>query len=172
MNRLRVLRTRANITLRQLSNYIEVPHSALSLIENGKQPMREIHVLKLTSFFDVTSDYLLGYSNTGIGVYFNSSEDDNDHVLLSESDMARLNERYEIKETLIHRDNNIKWNIKSSDKIISLYTCKDTIFRSINTSKENANISESVREQVIQELNRLDTRDLEKVLKFINDYIK
>ena len=72
MNRLKKLRVSAGLPLRVLEKYLNIPNATLSLIENGKQPMREIHVQKITNFFDVTSDYLLGYSNTGIGIYFAS----------------------------------------------------------------------------------------------------
>ena len=75
-----------------LEKYLNIPNATLSLIENGKQPMREIHVQKITNFFDVTSDYLLGYSNTGIGIYFASSEDDNDHEYISASELEKLKE--------------------------------------------------------------------------------
>lgn len=171
MNRLKALRSRSSITLRDLAKYVDIPSATISLIENGKQPLREIHVEKLTSFFDVTSDYLLGYSNAGIGIYFESSEDDNDHVMISASEYERIQEKYEIKETLISHPLDT-WTFITKDKKTRIVHTKYTLFRSVDVAKELACISESVREQVINELNHLDTRDLEKVLKFINDYIK
>lgn len=105
MNRLKKLRVSAGLPLRVLEKYLNIPNDTLSLIENGKQPMREIHLQKITSFFDVTSDYLLGYSNTGIGIYFASSEDDNYHEYISASELEKLKESYEVREDLLHRPN-------------------------------------------------------------------
>ncbi len=167
MNRLKVLRNRANITLRDLSKYISLRNATISDIENGKQPMREIHVQKLTSFFDVTSDYLLGYSNSGLGIYFS----DDDHTYISESEANRIQESNIIKEELIHHASS-DWVIKEPSTNIRIYRGEYSIFRSVDMSKENANISESTKQEIINELARLDERELEKVLKFINEYIK
>ena len=171
MNRLKLLRTKADLTLRVLEKYLKIPNATLSLIENNKQPMREIHVKKLTSFFDVTSDYLLGYSNTGIGIYFDGSEDDDDHAYISASEFEKLNERYEIKERLIPQTpSSLVISTLTEEK--EFYNSPYTVFRSVNIPKEEANIVSSIRDRVIAELNNLDTRGLEKVLKFINEYIK
>lgn len=172
MNRLKQLRTRAGITIKQLCEYTKIRGSSICEIENGKQPMRELHVLKLTSFFDVTSDYLLGYSNTGIGIHFESSEDDNDHVFISERELNALMSEHDVCETLFINSNSLDMRIILPEEEIRSYTGSHKIYRSVNVSKENANISTSVRDQIIAELNRLDTRELEKVLKFINEYIK
>lgn len=48
MNRLKKLRVSAGLPLRVLEKYLNIPNATLSLIENGKQPMREIHVKKRT----------------------------------------------------------------------------------------------------------------------------
>ena len=171
MNRLKTLRSRSNITLRDLARYVDIPSATISLIENGKQPLREIHVQKFTSFFDVTSDYLLGFSNTGIGLFFDSSEDDNDHVIISASELERIQERYEIKETLIHRTPS-DWIIKTQAYETRILRTEYLLYRSVDMPKELAHLSISVREELNSELDRLDTKDLEKVLKFIKEYIK
>lgn len=171
MNRLKQLRARSQITLRELSKYVNIRVATLNLIENSKQPMREIHMLKLTNFFDVTSDYLLGYSNVGIGIYFESSDDGEDHAYISSSELEKLNERYEINEKLLTHTPE-SFVIKTISQETRLYRGEYSIFRSVNISKENANISESVKEKIIVEINRLNSNELEKVLKFINEYIK
>ncbi len=167
MNRLKLLRTRARITLRDLEKYVNIRNATLSQIENGKQPFREIHVKKLTSFFDVTSDYLLGYSSRGIGIYFANE----DHAMISNSELEKIAEEHTVVEEVI-RVNPSEWVINTGVEQTSLYRNEYIILRSVDINKENAHISKSVMEQVINELNHLDTRDLEKVLKFINDYIK
>lgn len=172
MNRLKKLRVNSGLPLRALEKYLGIPNATLSLIENGKQPMREIHVQKITLFFDVTSDYLLGYSNTGIGVYFDSSDDDNDHAYISASELESLKERYEVKEELLHRPNSEPWVIRTSVYEEVLYTSEYMMFRSVNIPKEKALLSESLRESIISKLNSFDTKQLEKVLNFMKDYIE
>ncbi len=172
MNRLKKLRTNADLTLRVLEKYLGIPNATLSLIENGKQPMREIHVQKLTAFFDVTSDYLLGYSTNGIGIYFASSEDDNDHAYISMSELENLKERYDVKEELLHRPNAETWVIKTSVYENKVFNNTHLLYRSVNISKEKAEISVSLREQVITKINSYDTRKLEKLLKFMKEYIE
>jgi transcriptional regulator with XRE-family HTH domain len=168
MNRLKLLRAKSDITLRELSKYVNIRNATLNLIENNKQPMREIHVLKLTNFFDVTSDYLLGYSNNGIGIYF---EDDDDHTYISESELIKLSERYNVKEILItHSPDNFVLKTQSIE--FQDYRGTYSLFRSINVSKKDVDISDTIKEKLYLELNKLGTRDLEKILKFINEYIK
>lgn len=172
MNRLKELRTKANLTLRDVENIVGIRNATLSAIENNKQPFREIHVLKLTSFFDVTSDYLLGYSNNGIGIYFDSSEDDEDHVYISTSEYERIRERYEIKETLIEHTNASQWVIRTAVDETRIVRNKKSIYRSVDIPKETVDIQASVRNAIINELDQLDVQELDKVLKFIKDYIK
>lgn len=172
MNRLKKLRVNAGLSLRTLKKYLNIPSTTLSLIENGRQPMREIHVQKITNFFDVTSDYLLGYSNTGIGIYFSSSEDENDHEYISASELEKIKESYEIKEDLLYRPNTEPWIIRTSVYEEKIYTSEYILFRSVNLSKEKAPISASLREQITNKLNSYDTRQLEKILKFMKEYIE
>ena len=162
----------SNIDFKKLGDYVKIRRSALSDIENGKQPMREVHLRKLTAFFDVTSDYLLGYSSTGIGIYFDGSEDDNDHAYISGSELEMLKERYEVKEQLLNKPNAETWVIRTSVYENTIYNSTHILFRSVNISKEKAEISTSLREQVISKINSYDVRKLEKLLKFMKEYIE
>ena len=172
MNRLKQLRTKAKLTLRDVEKCVNIRNATLSAIENGKQPFREIHVQKLTSFFDVSSDYLLGYSKIGIGIYFNGTADDDDHAYISESEYEQISERYEIRELLIEHANSLQWVIKTPVEETRFIRNKKSIFREVDIPKEKANIQSSVRNAIINEINRLDTQELNKVLKFIKEYIK
>lgn len=171
MNRLKLLRKRSNISLKDLSKYVDIRIASLSDIENGKQPLREVHVLKLTSFFDVTSDYLLGYKNTGIGIYFDSAQDDNDHVYISEKELEHIRSEHAVNETLLTHASS-DWKIVTPQQEIRTYIGAYSLFRSVDVPKEKAGINTSIRAEINNELDRLDVYDLEKVLKFINDYIK
>ena len=60
MNRLKMLREQDGLTLRELAKRVDIPSATISLIENGKQPFREVHVDKLCNYFNVSPNYLLG----------------------------------------------------------------------------------------------------------------
>lgn len=60
MNRLKELREQYGYTLRSLAKEVKIPSATISLIENGKQPFREIHMVKFCNFFSVSPNYLLG----------------------------------------------------------------------------------------------------------------
>lgn len=172
MNRLKELRRSCNLSLQALSKYVDIRVASLSDIENGKQPLREIHVLKLKSFFDVTSDYLLGYKSTGIGIYFASANDDEDHVYISDAELIRIRQEHVVEEQVLNRGTASNWAIVTPQEEIRMYNGAYVVFRSVDTPKEKAGINTSVRAQINEELDRLGIYELEKVLKFINDYIK
>ena len=71
MNRIRVLRNEAGLSLRELGKKVGITFSTLGLLETEKQPLRQHHIERLSSFFNCSADYLLGKSDEGIGVYFN-----------------------------------------------------------------------------------------------------
>ena len=167
MNRLKELREKSGLRLRELERYLDIDNSALCLIENGKRPLREIHVLKITNFFDVTSDYLLGYSDEGIGMYF-----EDEHAFVSEIEYHLLKSQHHVSEMVVTKPAGFGMSINSQVQEIRTYSCIYSIHRSVDVTQSDAGISTSTKEKIISELNRLDSRELEKVLRFINDYIK
>lgn len=58
MNRLYELRTKKNLSLRELSEKVGISYSKLNMIENGKAPMTQKHMDKLSAFFNVSIPYL------------------------------------------------------------------------------------------------------------------
>ena len=60
MNRLKELREQKGVTIRQLEKITGIPNATISLIENGKQPFREVHITKFCDYFGVSPNYLLG----------------------------------------------------------------------------------------------------------------
>lgn len=63
MNRLKHLRSMKNITLRDLSEKVNISYVTLSRYENNIQQMTDENLIALSKFFDVSTDYLLGLSN-------------------------------------------------------------------------------------------------------------
>lgn len=62
MNRIKELRVAKGLTQEELGNILNVQKAAISKYENGRaEPSVDI-LRKMTSFFNVSSDYLLGMS--------------------------------------------------------------------------------------------------------------
>ena len=62
MNRIKELRVTKGLTQEELGNILNVQKAAISKYENGRaEPSVDI-LRKMTSFFNVSSDYLLGMS--------------------------------------------------------------------------------------------------------------
>lgn len=63
MNRLRELRTEKNLSLRELAEKLELSYSSIGKYERDEaQPSFDI-LFKLADFFDVSIDYLIGYTD-------------------------------------------------------------------------------------------------------------
>ncbi|MBP3608143.1 MAG: helix-turn-helix transcriptional regulator [Treponema sp.] len=172
MNNLKSLRSRSNLSLRQLSEYVDITHATLQLLETGKRKFNETHIVKLCYFFDVTTEYLLGYNNIGLGVFFDSSLDDEDHEIISIEELAEISKKYKITETILFKEKEFSMKIILPENEHTLYTGKASIYRSVEANKEDTNISKSIRSKILKELDKLSIYELEKVYKFINEYIK
>lgn len=95
MNRLKLLRKRENITLRELAVYSGISNPTLSYLETEKRPFRQIHIDKLVAFFSITTDFLLGRSDYG---YIVMPEYGDGEIVLVESEYERLAD-YSVKES-------------------------------------------------------------------------
>lgn len=60
MNRLKELRTKRRLTLRQVADAVETDYSTLGHIERGRRNFSVESLLKTCEFFGVTTDYMLG----------------------------------------------------------------------------------------------------------------
>lgn len=62
-NRLRELRNERGLTLRELSNQLNMTYSNIAKIERGEMGITADNLKIFSDFFDVTTDYILGVSN-------------------------------------------------------------------------------------------------------------
>jgi repressor LexA len=60
MNRIKQLRNENGITQRELAKLLGIEISAVSKLEVGRVPLKEEYIIKLASFFNVSTNYLLG----------------------------------------------------------------------------------------------------------------
>ena len=63
MNRLRLLRNEREESLEQIAKYLNVTVQTISNYETEKRDMTPNTIIKLATYFDVSTDYLLGKSD-------------------------------------------------------------------------------------------------------------
>lgn len=63
MNRLKQLRLEKNLTMRELADKVGINYSTFSTLEREKRPFTLDHLQRLSKFFDVSFDYILGTSD-------------------------------------------------------------------------------------------------------------
>lgn len=81
MNKLRYLRKKKNISLRDLSDATNISYPTLSRLENDSSSFNEDNLTILSDYFNVSIDFLLGRTENPKGSSFdsnNSSEPDID----------------------------------------------------------------------------------------------
>lgn len=111
MEKLKELRKRKNLTMKELGSQLNLAESTISLYENGKREPDLSTLTKIAHYFNVTTDYLLGKSTyetkqkgvkipvLGIipaGIPIEAIEDILDYEEISE-DMAKRGEYFALK---------------------------------------------------------------------------
>lgn len=67
MNRLKELRQKNNLTLKELGKKIDIPNNSLSQYENGKRQPKIETWQKLADYFNVSTSYLMGLNSNDFG---------------------------------------------------------------------------------------------------------
>lgn len=161
MNRIKMLRNEAHLSLRELSSLTKITHSTLSWLEKEQQPLRQHHIERLCAFFNCTADFLLGKSDSGIGVYFKD-----DFKMINYKQYIELTNDVGCDISIIETDMpDITFRVWNNEVALS----KKQVYRYI---KVNSTQIENVRSQLDKALNDLSDKELKKVLNFINEYIK
>ena len=148
MNNLGYLRKHLNLTYRALEKECGIDRSTLNLLEMGKQKLTEARIETLCSFYKVSSDFLLGKSNYGILV--------------------------EIKSGFTVIDKN-KYEEYLSNNLIKEYVQCGSVWRIPDDKLEeqlDPTINQDIREEITNEMKTMSRNELEKVLKFIKEFVK
>lgn len=64
MNRIKQLRNEKGINQDVLAKLLGLETAGISKLETGRVPLKDEYIIKLANYFDVSTDYLLGNSNT------------------------------------------------------------------------------------------------------------
>ncbi|QKS70216.1 helix-turn-helix transcriptional regulator [Paenalkalicoccus suaedae] len=62
-NNVKQLRKHHNLSLRELSERVNINYSVISRIESGSRPLSDNEINVFANFFDVSADYILGRSD-------------------------------------------------------------------------------------------------------------
>lgn len=87
--KIRYLRTKNNITSKQLGKILDISESSISLYENGKRTPNIELIVKVADLFNVSTDFLLGVTDNPQKAFQNDSETDFSEIL--ENIIAFLN---------------------------------------------------------------------------------
>lgn len=173
MNNLKKLRSEINFTVRELSEKVGISSAALSYLENENRPFRQIHIDKLTNFFRVTSDYLLGKSSYGYVVYL---EDGIDEVILSEEEYNIYKDK--MKVAVYNVENSSCYSMTSylDEKGNRQYYNQSLegvnfIVERMLTTPIKKDIVDYVQSKLDNLTEQLTEEQKQKVIKFIEDYI-
>ena len=166
-NRLKKLRTEADISLRELQRYTGITNTVLSLLESNKRPFRQAHIDTLSSFFNVTSDFLLGRSDTGYIVF---TEYGDDELLLSENEYNRLIGHIDVK--VIYKGGetttlDIDTPIQEQRVVITPYV----VYRELKGTVKDYDLQETLYQKYLDAGKHMTTDELKRTIKFIDDYI-
>ena len=165
MNRICVLRKELKLSQRELAKRCGVTYSIIAYLENEKRPFRQIHIDKLTAFFSVTSDFLLGRSDNGYVVFPNKKDEP---ILLTAQEYGRLRDHINIR---IIKVNPINIMVKGSKEITTIYQGEYTVFREIDNKLSDTETTDLLYNELQTLVKKLTAEDLEKLINFIKDYI-
>lgn len=165
MNKLHYLRKIRKISTHDLHKYTGICASTITYLEKEERPFRQIHLDKLTSFFNVTSDYLLGRNDNGLYVFF---ENEDNPTLITEAEYLKLQQN--IDETIIKRVP-ISFTMGGGKEEISINETPYVIHREIKGKLVDYDLKESLNSKIIALTKKMATDELDKTIKFIEDYI-
>lgn len=161
MNNLRLLRERYELSQRDMYKYTTICNSIINYLECEHRPFRQKHIEQLTAFFDVSADFLLAKSDTGINAY----DEEGNLVVLTEDEYHRLKPR--IKEDIVTV--NQPFSMQFDDVTI---TCPHySIYREIVGSVEELNTKDQIKDKLSMLVSKMDSKELARTIKFIEEYI-
>ena len=166
MNRLKQLRKQVGLSSRELAKYTGIAYSTITYLENEKRPFRQAHIDTLTSFFNVTSDYLLGRNDYGFIVH---AEFGDDTFIFTESEYQKL--ATAITEEIIYiggQANALNISIKEEKTVFIPTHC---VYRELKGNADDYDLKDTLSLKLTELTKRMTSSDLKKAIKFIEDYI-
>jgi len=164
-NRLRQLRKEAGVTLRELHKYTGIVNSVISNLENGTRKFRQSHIDALSSFFNVTSDYLLGRTDYGLIVRPQIGDEE---FVLTEKEYDKLKDYITVEVIVLGTSTNALQETDTENKVI---IPKYVVYRELKGEISNYDMQETLNAKLLELTKRLTSDDLRKTINFIENYI-
>lgn len=167
MNRLRNLREEVGLSLRKCAQKVGISNTIISCLENGKRPFRQEHISKLTAFFNVTSDFLLGRTDYG---YIVNPEFGDGEITLTEGEYQRLREHIVVSFVRLGskaRTIQIDTPLESQSVTVPEYV----VYRELKGSIENYDAQEMLSAKLMELSKHMTSTELDRTIRFIEEYI-
>lgn len=165
MNKLKFLRKQCDLSVRKLSEYTGISYSVLTCLENGTRPFRQVHIDRLTAFFNVTSDYLLGRSNNGFIV---RPEFGDEELVLTDNEYTRLGEHITLS---IIKLKGFKLPIISSVEEMNVVLPDYQVYRELKGSVNDYDMKDTLYLKLTDLTKKMTEDELKKVIQFIEQFI-
>ena len=165
MNNLKFLRKQAKLSQIELEDYLGFPHTLVQYLEREERPFRQEHIEKLSYFFDVSIDYLLGKKERGIHVYLND-----DCLTDTEYTNAEVLDRIGVKVETIIIDCEPQ-NITVGGKEISLPTKRVKRIVRSTLGARIVVLDEDAKAQLSRKIASMSEEDSERLLNFIKNFL-
>ena len=164
-NNLCYLRTECKLTVRDLSEKTGISNPTISLLENEARLFRQQHVNVLCDLFQVTSDFLLGNNDRGIIVWNKSNK-----LFLTRTEYSKLKD-YITTEYIKYDEVNSSEN--EFDRLIAKkgYKSSGYFYRTLTNEIDNEDKKTLLLDKLNSITSRLSSEEIEKVIKFIEDFI-
>ena len=165
MNNLKKLRNEVYLHQKELGEYVNIPHSTISYLEKEERPFREIHIEKLTSFFNVTSDFLLGKTDYG---YIIKTLEGNE-IILTEDNYKKLGSNVRVE--IISLPIALSIAVKNKKQVKKYYMPSKVVYRELIGKLDNYNEVFTTLDQYIEIGKNMTEDELRKAIRFISEYI-
>lgn len=128
MNRLKELRKSKNLTIRELADKTHIAYSSISCMETETRPFTQSNLEILCKYFDVTTDYMLGRSET------KTLLEEQQHAMLKHFNLLNEQQQYIMEQIKKLSSNQLNELINYID-FLNLKSSIDT-YKRLNTKKE------------------------------------
>ena len=167
-SKLKYLRKSVDLTTRKLEEYVGIPYTTITAIENGRRPFRQWHISKLSAFFNVSSDFLLGKTDDGIIIFPEYGEDP---ISITFEDYVRLQSHINTNVQILNQPILIS-NVASKQKGIISFSLKASVYRELKGMPiSSAGLPNDNMAKLKSLLDKLTDEELNKIIAFIEQFI-
>ena len=156
MNNFQKLCDEISIPAAKVATYCGFDKGTIARVLRGAAPMKEAYIKKITSLFNVTSDYLLGKSDYGYIVYYKNIE-----LIFTEEEYLQAVEDEKIDLLLVDKSLDIPASFKKKNP------SKFYVYREYLGSLYEVNSVK--KDMILEKINELSSDQLDRIIKIIEE---